>query len=114
MNFLISNWRIILATTLITGAFFGGWQVRAWKADADALQANIAAEDLRVALQKKVDTLTAQGADRESRIIYKTKTIYKEVSNLPPATCITDERLRFVEYWNKTASQANSNDEQVR
>ena len=114
MTFLLSNWRIILAAVLITGAFIGGWQVRTWKADADALQANIAAEELRVAMQAKVDTLTAQGADRESRIIYKTKTIYKEVSNLPPATCITDPRLQFITYWNKTASQANSNDEQVR
>ena len=99
---------------LITGAFFAGWKVRTWKADADALQANIAAEDLRVALQKKVDTLTAQGASRESRIIYKTKTIYKEVSGLPPATCINDDGLRFVEIWNKTASQTDSNDEPVR
>ena len=114
MTFIISNWRIILATTLIAGAFFGGWQTRTWKADADALQANIAAESKRVALQKEVDILTAQGASRESRIIYKTKTIYKEVSSLPPATCINDDGLRFVEIWNKTASQANSNDEQVR
>ena len=108
MTFLISNWRIILAAVLITGAFFAGWKVRTWKADADALQANIAAEDLRVALQKKVDILTEAGLANERKIHENTNTIIKRIVATPATSSCESEWLRYIQESRNITKQANN------
>jgi len=105
----IMMWQIkaAVAAVLITGAFIAGWQVRTWKADADALQANIAAEDQRLALQAKVDTLTKAGLANERKIHENTNTIIKRIVATPATSSCESEWLRYIQESRNITKQAN-------
>jgi len=92
----------------LAAAFSAGWKVRTWKADADALQANIAAEELRVALQKKVDTLTKAGLANERKIHENTNTIIKRIVATPATSSCESEWMRYIQESRNITKQANN------
>lgn len=108
ISLLLGNWRLILGATMVVSAFLGGveWSDRGW--EAKVAESERQAEKVRVAKERKSNTIVTKEAKVEKHIVYRTKVIYKEIARTTgDAKCIDDTGLRFIAIWNKAATQAN-------
>ena len=104
-----------IVAVVLASAFLGGWWVNGWRWEAKLADAQQKAETERIELaQDNADIIEAE-AENAVKIIYKTKTIYKEVARIAgPAQCIDDERVRFVANWNEIIRQTSEPSDTVQ
>ena len=115
MTLLLSNWRIILAAVVVAGAFFSGWQVRAWKADADTLAAIEKMEANHIAeMQIAADIIGAE-AEKQQEVRDAYSTLLRKAGDVNNGTC---GDVDFIRLWNEsnraaTDSETNKPDDQL-
>jgi len=94
--------KLMIYAALAAVLFFSGWQVNGWRWEAKQAAAEQQAESARIELAQDNADLIEEESNRETKIITKTKIIYKQIAALPShAQCINDDQLRFITNWNQ-------------